>query len=313
MPYPQGAANTGGAKPSAALLAPAGSLEAAEQAFGAGADAVYAGLKGWSRGGARGELDRDELRQCVELARRLGGEVQLALNIIPRAPERERLLKELSEAAAWGLGAVIVNDVGLLRDIRRELPLLAITMSIGCGALNADDVLFYQDLGASAVVLPGYLEPREIAAIKARSSIAVEVMLHMVEEFIQLGKCWMPSYCHFAAAERIQPPTRLAGSMKRGGVGTCFRICQQPWTLLLDGVQVDQRVLPSRQISRVAELGEFLDAGVDVVKIQGRSLSAEMVGTITGRYRAALDACKGGGQVESGEAALPAMWTVQGR
>ncbi len=68
------------------------------------------------------------------------------------------------------MDAVIVNDLGVLRDIRRKLPEMAITVSIGCGALNVDDVLFYQDLGASAVVLPGYLEPREIAAIKAKSS-----------------------------------------------------------------------------------------------------------------------------------------------
>ena len=313
MAYSQGAARIGRAEQHAVLLAPAGSLEAAEQAFVAGADAVYTGLKGWSRGGARGELDREQLRQCIELARRLGREVQLALNIIPRPEERERLLGELGEAAEWGLNVVIVNDVGLLRDIRRELPLLAVTISIGCGALNLNDVLFYQDLGASAVVLPGYLEPREIAAIKARSSIAVEVMPHMVEEFIQLGKCWMPSYHHFAAAERIQPAPRLAGSVKRGGVGTCFRICQQPWKLFLDGAEVGQRVLPSRQISRVAELGEFLDAGVDVVKIQGRSLSAEIVGVITGRYRSALDAWKRGSRLEGIEAELPAMWTVQGR
>jgi len=134
-----------------------------------------------------------------------------------------------------------------------------------------------------------------------------------VEEFIQLGKCWMPSYHHFAAAERIQPALRLAGSVKRGGVGTCFRICQQPWTLTRDGVEVDHRVLPSRQVSRTAEVGEFLDAGVDVVKIQGRSLSAELVGKITGMYRTALDAWKRGGRVEGNEAVLPQMWTVQGR
>ncbi len=313
MPYSQVAASIRGAEQAAALLAPAGSLEAAERAFAAGADAVYTGLKGWSRGGARGELDRDQLRQCIERARRLGREVQLALNIIPGPQERERLLAELGEAAAWGLRTVIVNDLGVLRDIRQRLPGLAITVSIGCGALNVDDVLFYQDLGASAVVLPGYLEPQEVAAIKAGSSIAVEIMLHMVEEFVQLGKCWMPSYHHFAAVERIQPAPRLAGSVKRGGVGACFRICQQPWKLLLDGVEVDHRVLPSRQISRLAKLGEFLDAGVDVIKLQGRSLSAEMVGTITSRYRAALDAWKRGRRVEGSEAVLPAMWTVQGR
>jgi len=297
----------------ATLLAPAGSLEAAARAFEAGADVVYVGLKGWSRGGARGELDRKQLNDCISMADRLGKRVQLALNIIPRPQQRDSLLEELGELASWGVQAVIVNDVGVLCEIKRALPALPITASIGCGALHEDDARFYQDLGASAVVLPGYVEPREVAAIKAKSTITIEVMLHMVEEFTQLGKCWMPSHFHFAAAERMQLPQRLGGSVKRGGVGTCFRICQQPWKLLADGIEVDDRVLPARQISRLADVGEFLEAGADVIKIQGRSLSAELVGAITRSYRCAMDAWKNGCRAEYDVPVLPPMWTVQGR
>ena len=45
----------------AILLAPAGSPEAVHAALDAGADAVYVGLKGWSRGGGRAELTWEEL------------------------------------------------------------------------------------------------------------------------------------------------------------------------------------------------------------------------------------------------------------
>jgi putative protease len=295
------------------LLAPAGNLNAAKQAFRAGADVVYVGLRGWSRGGARGELDREQLRQCLELAHAQRKGVQLAANIIPRPQERQRLLEELSDLAEWGLQAVILNDAGFLREVRRKLPGLAITASIGCGALNTDDALFYQDLGATAIVLPGYLEAEEIAAIKARASIQIEIMLHMVEEFIQLGKCWMPSYVHFAAADRVFPAQRLGGSVKRGGVGTCYRICQQPWILVKDGAEADQRLFPSRQISRVAELAAFLEVGVDVIKIQGRSLFPETVGAIIEMYRSAVDAWRYGQKGAWTAPALSAMWTVQGR
>src|SRR5271166_6857773 len=89
----------------AMLLAPAGSLDAAQQAFQAGADAVYVGLRGWSRGGARGEFDREQLRLCMELAHALGKKVQLAANIIPKPQERQQLLQELAELAGWGLHA----------------------------------------------------------------------------------------------------------------------------------------------------------------------------------------------------------------
>ncbi len=310
-PYAHPAAS--GRRPSLPLLlAPAGSLRAAAQAFGAGADAVYVGLKGWSRGGSRNELDPGQLQRCVELARGIGKKVHLAVNTIAKPHERETLLRELT-GLAGDVDAVILNDLGLLQQVRRDLPRLPITVSVGCGALNIDDVLLYQELGAAAVVLPGYLQPQEIAAIRKRASIRIELMLHMVEEFIQLGKCWMPSYLNFAAGERLVPPERLAGSVKRGGVGSCFRICQQPWAVVKEGIEVDRRLFPSRQISRLSEIPAFLDAGADVIKLQGRSLSPDAVGAIVARYRSAIDAWNRGQVRDWAPEPLPAMWTVQGR
>jgi putative protease len=254
------------------------------------------------------------VRQCAELARCCGKRVHLAVNVIPSPHERQALVRQLADLLEFGLHAVIVNDLGLVREVRRSLPSLPITVSIGGAALNAEDALLFQELGATAVVLPGYLDPQEIAAIKARTSIQLEAMLHMVEEFNQLGKCWMPSYLNFAAAEHDAGGERLSGSVKRGGVGACFRICQQPWMLLKDSQPVDQRVLPSRQVSRTGELFAFLDAGVDVIKIQGRSLAPPMVGAVVATYRSLIDSWQLGHKAEpTTAAALPCMWTVQGR
>jgi U32 family peptidase len=295
------------------LLAPAGSFEAATQALSAGADAIYVGLKGWSRGGARTEVDRQQFLQCAQSAHALRKQIHLALNTVVPARQHAMLTEELAELAGAGVDAVIVNDIGLLRTLKRQLPALPVSVSVGCGALNADDVLFYQELGAAAVVLPGYLEPPEIAAIKARICIRIELMLHMVDEFIQLGKCWMPSYLNFAAAARVQTSGRLSGSVKRGGVGSCFRICQTPWSVIKGESVVDHRLFPSRQISRLSELAAFLDAGADVIKIQGRSLPPDALGAVVARYRSAIQAWQSGQEIHYENSTLPAMWTVQGR
>lgn len=295
------------------LLAPAGSLPATEACFRAGADAIYVGLKGFSRGGARNELTLEQLHQCLALATSQRRGLHLALNVIPGPEQAGALLDQIAALSAAGLRSVIVNDIGLLCAIRRRLPRLAITASVGCGALNTADVLLYEDLGADAVVLPGYIGPDEVAAIKVRSNIRLELMLHMVEEFVQLGKCWMPSYLHFASADRLVPAARLAGSVKRGGVGACFRICQQPWVLSGRGRELDRRLLPSRQISRLSEVGAFLDAGADVIKIQGRSLAPESLAVIVGQYRLAIDSWRRGQPCQFVPAQLPPMWTVQGR
>lgn len=298
-----------------ALLAPAGSLEAADVAFDSGADLIYVGLKGWSRGGYRGELTRDEFTQCLAHARRQGKRVWLAANIIPKPKERAELLRRLADLTASGLEGVIVNDLGFLREVRRVFPDLFVSASIGCGAMNLEDVRFYEAQGAGAVVLPANLEPEEVAAIKSKTTIQVELMAHMVEQFIQLGKCFMPSYLHFRPTDREEVGLRLTGSVKRGGVGVCFRVCQEPWELS-DGDRVREQLLfPSRQLSRLVDLGEFLDAGVDIVKLQGRSLPPELIAPLVRRYRSAIAHWENGERdwVPPEPPVLPPMWTMVGR
>ncbi len=299
---------------SALLLAPAGSLDAAAQVFEAGADAVYVGLKGWSRGGAKNELTDGEVRLCAKLAGEVGRRVHLAVNVIPTQRKRRELLRQVGDLIGAGVSTAITNDLGFVRQLRQAFSSFPITVSVGCAAVNREDARFYEELGATSVVFPGYLNPQEIAAIKARSSIGVEAMLHMVDEFNQLGRCWMPSYINFAAAERRGEGERLNGSVKRGGTGACFRICQRPWTVMKDSQAVDHRLLPSRQISRINDLPEFLDAGLDVIKIQGRSLAPHMVGAVVAAYRSAINAWKMGKRAGWATAPeLPPMWTVQGR
>jgi hypothetical protein len=106
---------------------------------------------------------------------------------------------------------------------------------------------------------------------------------------------------------------RQTGSMKRGGVGACFRICQQPWELFAGGQRVDTRLFPSRQISRIADVEAYAEAGADVLKLQGRSLPVELLASLVRRYREAIDARTIPGAFEPPPATLPAAWAVVGR
>ncbi len=310
------------------LLAPAGSSEAVRVALDAGADAVYVGLRGWSRGGARRELDWGELAAAARLLASAGRRLQVALNIIPKPAERARLLESVSGLLDLGIDEVIVNDIGTLSALRRRFPGLGLTASIGCGAQTVADVAFFRDLGASAVVLPGTVGPDELREIRAVRGISLEIMIHMVEELVLLGKCWMPSYAHLkpsplpavlpsGAGDADDPPEgaqrglRQTGSVKRGGVGACFRICQQPWELYASGHRVDTRHFPSRQISRLSEVRPYARAGVDVLKLQGRSLPTELLAPLVRRYRDAIDGRAA--PEETGPAQLPQTWAVVGR
>jgi putative protease len=299
-------------------------------ALDAGADAVYVGLKGWSRGGARRELAWDELVAAEREVAAAGRKLQVAVNVIPKPRERAQLFERIPALLDLGIDEVIVNDVGILTALRLRFPDLRLTASIGCGARTVADVAFFRDLGAHAVVLPGTTSPSEMREIATIRGICVEIMVHMVEEFVLLGKCWMPSYVHlkpsplpavFPADTSVEGDTpegalrglRQTGSMKRGGVGACFRICQQPWELYAGGRRVDARLFPSRQISAVAEVKAYGEAGVDVLKLQGRSLPVELLASLVRRYRKAIDAEMSLTADVAGSAVLPATWAVVGR
>jgi putative protease len=301
----------------AMLLAPAGSLHAVRTALDAGADAVYVGLKGWSRGGARGELDWEELTEAVALGGRRGAEIQLALNTIPRPRERAQLFAEIARVGALGLRTLIVNDLGILAALHRRFPELLLTASIGCGAQTPADVAFFAEIGAAAVVLPGTVDPAAAAACAAVPGITVEVMLHMVEEFVLLGKCSMPSYVHLRPTALPGGPAdtrRQTGSMKRGGVGACYRICQEPWELTDADGHHEAQLFPSRQLARVGDVPGYLAAGVLVLKLQGRSLPPELLGPLVARYRRAIDVAMAGTPLPAEPApALGPSWTVVGR
>jgi len=301
----------------AVLLAPGGSPEAVAAAFDAGADAVYVGLRGWSRGGARGELTWPELAAAARRARGHRGELQVALNTIPRPAEQALLQAAVPRLLDLGVRALIVNDLGLLATLGRAHPPLRVTASIGCGAQMPADVAALAELGAAAVVLPATLGPEEAAACVAAAPIAVEIMVHMVEEFVLLGRCVMPAYLQLRPTplpDAEPGARRQSGSMKRGGVGACFKICQQPWTLRDRHGARAERTFPARQLSRLADVPGYLAAGVQVLKLQGRSLPADAVRPLVARYRRALDAAAAGRAVDAGPPPrLPEAWTVVGR
>jgi putative protease len=312
------------------LLAPAGTPEAVGAAVDAGADAVYVGLKGWSRGGERRELGWKELAAANRQVTSAGGKLQVAINTIPKPRELSELFERVPALLDLGIREVIVNDVGILTALRGRFPELRLTASIGCGAQTVADVSFLRGLGADAVVLPGTVSPSEAREIRAVSGITIEIMVHMVEEFILLGKCWMPSYVHLkpSSLPAVFPSEEVAGddgadgagrglrqtgSMKRGGVGACYRICQQPWELYSFERRMDSRLFPSRQISRLAEVNAYAEAGVDVLKLQGRSLPVELLAPLVRRYRHAIDAGAAPAAGAVAFAELPAAWAVVGR
>ena len=134
------------------ILAPAGSFESFLAAIRAGADAVYAG---GPRFGARAFADNfteEKLLEAIDYAHLHGRKFYLTVNTLLKDAELNTLYDYLAPLYQGGLDAVIVQDVGVLHEVRKYFPELSIHASTQMTLTNAEGALFLKEQGAERVV-----------------------------------------------------------------------------------------------------------------------------------------------------------------
>lgn len=260
------------------MLAPAGRPEAVSALLAAGADALYAGVRGWSRGGRGVGMTPDEIGETAGRCREAGAGLAVALNVIPGAGELSAFLSTVRRLADDGVSGVILSDPGVIRRVRAEFPSLAITASVGLSTVNPSDAAFCREIGAEAIVLPTAVAPEEIPPIKAASGLRVEVFVRCRPEILLQGKCALSGYAREAAPAPERPgaaPSGTAASAKRSG--RCFLAC---------------RALPlsAAEHSIEGELPRWIACGADTFKVEGRELPLSRMREIVSRIRRKLDA-----------------------
>lgn len=292
------------------LVCPAGTPAALRVAVEAGADAVYCGFRDETN--ARNfpglNFSRDELRQAVPFAHRSGVKVLLAINTFPRAGDSGPWMRAVDDAAALGVDAVILADLGLLAYAAKKHPTLRLHLSVQAGAANTEAIAFYVEAFAvKRVVLPRVLSVPEIARMTSAAPCETEVFVFGGLCVMEEGRCSLSSYASgkspnmdgvcspashvsyledngtlvsrlgdFAinrvpAGQSVGYPTLCKGRFKtRFGTGHIFE----------DPVSLDARPL----------LPALLDAGVKALKIEGRQRGRAYVGAVVQAFRHTLDA-----------------------
>ncbi len=296
------------------LVCPAGTPASLRAAVDAGADTVYAGFRDETN--ARNfpglNFDRAELRGGVAYAHDRGCRVYLAVNTFPAAGDPGPWRCAIDDAAALGVDAVIVADLGLLDYTRQNHPDLRLHLSVQASAANAEAIGFYhRAFGIKRVVLPRVLTIAEIAALNQRVSVETEVFAFGGLCVMAEGRCSMSSYvtgkspnicgvCSpashvryeergdalvsrlgeitvniFAPGEPAGYPTLCKGRYQAGG-RTAY-LFEEPTSLNL-----------------ITLLAELTATGVTGLKIEGRQRGRAYVTQVVGAFRAAVDACHRG-------------------
>ena len=252
------------------LLAPAGSFETALSAFESGADAVYLGLDAFSARAQAVNFSMGELSELMTYARAKGRKVYVTFNTLLTDSELEDAVERLAVLEQISPDALIVQDVGVARVVRRYFPSLPIHASTQLVAHNLEGVLALKELGFSRVVLARELPIEEIRSIAKRCGCEIEVFVHG-------ALCYSVSgLCLFSAMEK----------RRSGNRGRCAYCCRLAYSDAQGSRSLPFSMKDLRLDDRIDALRE---AGVASLKIEGRMKSSLYVASVVKRYREILD------------------------
>ena len=269
------------------LLAPAGSLAVFETAVAAGADAVYLGAPGLHARAAGREFTLPEIAAMIDHGHSHGVKVYLAANSLVKQEELPKVMETLAVIACLGPDAIILQDLGLYRLIKRYFPELRLHASTLLNGHNSQIVQQLSRLGFSRVVLARELTVAEIGRIRAANrEMELEVFGHGALCFSYSGLCLFSS--------------ALGG--KSGLRGRCVQPCRRRYHYA-EGRGKKKKSPAGKQggyyfsmndLAAIRLLPDLQQAGVTSLKIEGRLRSAQYVDCVVRAYRLVLDAMAAG-------------------
>lgn len=267
------------------LLAPAGTLDAFKTAILYGADAIYAGLPGFSMR-ARAKITVEEVKQGIDLAHKNGKKVYLAFNLFAHDRDYENMGRVSEVLNYLRPDALIISDAGVLMWVKQHHPDISIHISTQANICSASTVKFWQNAGAVQCVLAREVSHSEFKSIREQCpDIGLEIFIHGAMCMSYSGRCLLSNY--------------ITG--RPSNHGACAQLCRWKYDVILrekeSGVEMpieeDDRgayIMNSKDLCLMPRLAEVIESGPDTLKIEGRNRSEYYVGAVTRAYRNALDA-----------------------
>lgn len=260
------------------LLAPVGSFEALKAAVQNGANAVYLGGKDFGARASANNFDRDELKDAVKYAHIRGVQVFVTTNTLRKENEIEDFLEYVKFLYDIDVDAIILQDIGMARLIKRELPDFELHASTQMVAHSLEDVKYLEGVGFDRVVLAREVTVEEIKYICDNCKADIEVFVHGALCVCYSGQCLMSS---------------MIGN-RSGNRGRCAQPCRQRYELVdvYTGEVVNSNgdyLLSPKDLSTIEEIDKIIDAGVHSLKIEGRMKRSEYVATVIDGYRKTID------------------------
>lgn len=256
------------------LLSPVGNFECLKAAVQNGANSVYFGADSFSARAFASNFNLKDLEKAILYAKTRGIKTNLTLNTLIKDNEFNKAIELSKKAYEFGIDAIIVQDLGLAKQLINQFPDLDIHASTQMSIHNLQGVLKMQELGFKRVVLARELSIYEIEYICNNCNIEIECFIHGALCISNSGQCLFSS---------------MIGG-RSGNRGKCAQPCRLPFELLENNKKIDNGYLLSpRDLCGLEFIPELVNSGVTCLKIEGRMKNPEYVATVTRIYRKYID------------------------
>lgn len=274
------------------IMAPVGNREALLAAIEAGATSVYFGIEHLNmRARSSANFTTADMDDIVATCREAGVRTYLTLNTV-MYPEDLPLMREIVEHAHQvGVDAIIASDIAVMQyaaQIGQEVHL-----STQLNIANTEALRFYAQF-ADVVVLARELNMDQVASI--HRDIEEQGIVGPKGELLRIEM-----FCHGALCMAVSGKCYL--SLNNYGYsanrGACVQVCRRGYTVRdkSSDLELDidnQYIMSPKDLKTIHFLNKMLDAGVRVLKIEGRARGAEYVSTVVRCYREAVQAWRNG-------------------
>lgn len=254
------------------VLSPAGDIATFKECIYAGCDAIYLGLPKFNARMRAENITLENLPNLIKFAHLKDVKVYITLNTILTDKEIKEAVDLCKEAWDMGVDAFIVQDLGLISEIKKNYPDIILHGSTQMGVHNIHGAQVAKDLGLSRVVLSRECTLADIRAIRENVDIELEVFVQGANCISFSGNCYLSSIKCGASGNR----------------GECKQLCRLPYTLSDGQKSLSGYVLSPRENCMLEYIDE-LKYYVTSIKIEGRLRQIGYVKIATSIYRKMVD------------------------
>ena len=274
------------------LMAPAGNFESLQAALDNGADSVYFGVEQLNmRARASINFTLDDLQEISRRCKEKDVRTYLTLNTIIYDHDLSIVKTLIKKAKEADITAVIAMDQAVIVSAREAG--MEVHISTQINITNIETVKFYA-MFADTMVLSRELSLSQVKKITRQIEkdqikgpsgklVEIEIFGHGALCMAVSGKCYMSLHSHNSSANR----------------GACKQNCRKKYTVIDQetGFEMEldnEYIMSPKDLCTIDFLDQVADAGIKVLKIEGRGRAPEYVAKVIKCYREAIDSLENG-------------------